>query len=442
MRNFYALGVRNSNSLTKLPYFYARIACLSLWQPRAVRDIVRDMPQPNLSACAVIVAGGSGKRAANHSQIPKQLQLLAGKPVIAWSIEAFSNDPRFSFIVIVCPESMRDSIQASVPDVPLIFAPSGMTRTASVRSGLSTARSKSFDTIFIHDAARPGLDRATLDALFEALAKGAKGCAPTRLVADALWNHNESGLTAPQDRETLLRVQTPQAFHASDIVAAYDALPQSEERADDIAVARDFGLTIVPVAGNHRLDKITWPQDFARMAMYLEAQLLPRTATGFDAHKFCDGDYVTLCGIKLPHSHGLAGHSDADVGWHALADAIYGALGAGDIGHHFPPTDARWKGAASSVFLKHAGDLVVGAGGVINHLDVTLICERPKVGPYRAQMVEETAKLLGLRPDQVSIKATTTEGMGFTGRMEGIAAQATATIMLPETFRGIAKGAD
>jgi 2-C-methyl-D-erythritol 4-phosphate cytidylyltransferase/2-C-methyl-D-erythritol 2,4-cyclodiphosphate synthase len=182
------------------------------------------------------------------------------------------------------------------------------------------------------------------------------------------------------------------------------------------------------------LEKITWPEDFDRMTRLLTPQLLPRIGTGFDAHRFAEGSFVTLCGIEVPHTHGGAGPSDADVAWQCLADAIDGALSAGDIGKHFPPTDPQWRGAASSIFLAHAGDMVRAAGGTINHVDLTIICERPKIGPHRDAMVQKTAQLLGLRESQVSVKATTTEGMGFTGRAEGIAAQATATILLPADF--------
>jgi 2-C-methyl-D-erythritol 4-phosphate cytidylyltransferase / 2-C-methyl-D-erythritol 2,4-cyclodiphosphate synthase len=274
-----------------------------------------------------------------------------------------------------------------------------------------------------------------LDALFEALAKGANGAAPARPVVDALWKTDGDGFSQAQPREGLMRIQTPQAFARNAITQAYDTLPQSEEMADDVAVARAYGLTVVPVTGSDRLDKITWPEDFASMTNLLAPPLLPRMGTGYDAHRFGAGDFVTLCGVEIGHDKGLAGHSDADVGWHALADAIYGALSAGDIGHHFPPSEARWKGAASSVFLKHAGDLVSASSGVINHVDVTLICEAPRVGPHRAAMIAATAQVLGLRIDQVSIKATTTEGMGFTGRREGIGAQASATVLLPESYR-------
>jgi 2-C-methyl-D-erythritol 4-phosphate cytidylyltransferase / 2-C-methyl-D-erythritol 2,4-cyclodiphosphate synthase len=400
------------------------------------------MNSNTLKACAIVVAGGIGSRAimpSGDAQRPKQLQILADKPVVRWCMDAFAADPRFGQIIVVCADSLRDNISAIAGPLVIDFATGGATRTASVRAGLALVDRAKTSLVFIHDAARPGLDQTTLDQLFAALEGGADGAVPARPVADALWHTDGPHLAHAQSRDGLLRVQTPQAFQASQILDAYTKLGPHEERADDVAVAREIGLKIVSVTGSSRLDKITWPEDFARMTQLLAPALLPRVGSGFDAHRFVDGDKVTLCGVEIAHSARLAGHSDADVGWHALADALYGALSAGDIGHHFPPSEARWKGAASSVFLNHAGEMVRASGGVINHVDVTLICEAPKVGPHRDTMVAATAKVLGLRIDQISIKATTTEAMGFTGRREGIAAQATATILLPDTFRQAAK---
>lgn len=389
-------------------------------------------------ACAIIVAGGTGSRAnagGQQSQAPKQVQMLGGKAVLRWSLEAFHCDPRFEQIIVVCADSLRPDISAIASPIKFAFATGGATRSASVRAGLALVDPKQIDLIFIHDAARPGLDQNTITNLIEALALGADGAAPARPVADALWRVQAGHLTDSQNRDDLLRVQTPQAFVAAKLLAAYAALGTDAERADDVAVAREMGLDVMTVQGSARLDKITWPQDFARMTQLLAPTLLPRVGSGFDAHRFEDGSKVTLCGVEIAHSAKLAGHSDADVGWHALADALYGGLSAGDIGHHFPPSQARWKGVASSVFLAHAGDMVRASGGIINHVDVTLICEAPRIGPHRDEMIALTAKVLGLRLDQVSIKATTTEAMGFTGRREGIAAQACATILLPDTFR-------
>jgi 2-C-methyl-D-erythritol 4-phosphate cytidylyltransferase / 2-C-methyl-D-erythritol 2,4-cyclodiphosphate synthase len=402
------------------------------------------MDHKSLTACAIIVAGGVGRRAGGGNKgreqinltVPKQLQALGGKPVIVWSVEAFSAHPQVIETIVVCADEYRETMTRMIAPLRVAYARAGPTRTASVRAGLALAKEVNADIILIHDAARPGLDTATLDLLIGAISAGHDGAVPVLPVADALWHSADDLLDQPQDRTGLLRVQTPQAFVGARILEAYDQLNDSDELADDIAVARQLGLWIAPVTGTARLDKITWPEDFARMTALLQPQLIARTGTGIDAHKFDKGSFVTLCGVQIAHTHGLAGHSDADVGWHALADAIYGGLGAGDIGHHFPPSDARWRGAPSSIFLQHAGDLVRASGGILTHVDVTLVCELPKVGPHRSAMIAATAQLLNLRLDQVSIKATTTEGMGFTGRREGIAAQASATLLLPDSYRG------
>jgi 2-C-methyl-D-erythritol 4-phosphate cytidylyltransferase/2-C-methyl-D-erythritol 2,4-cyclodiphosphate synthase len=394
-------------------------------------------------AAAILVAGGTGTRAKqpsvstnqswNHN-LPKQFQSLGGKAILRWSLEAFSRDPRFGAIVVVCAPEMRDQVLVSAGTIPILLADAGETRTQSVANGLRAAHSVGAQFSFIHDAARPGLSQAVLDTLFAALEAGAEGAAPGLPIADALWLAPQGQVQQAQTRDGLFRIQTPQAFKTSLIQDAYGTLPADQIPLDDVAVAKAHGATIHVVAGSLMLEKITWPEDFDRMTRLITPQLLPRIGSGFDAHRFAEGSFVTLCGIEVPHTHGLAGHSDADVAWHCLADAIYGALSAGDIGKHFPPTDPQWRGAASSIFLAHAGDMVRAAGGTINHVDLTIICERPKIGPHRDAMVQKTAILLGLRESQVSVKATTTEGMGFTGRAEGIAAQATATILLPADF--------
>jgi 2-C-methyl-D-erythritol 4-phosphate cytidylyltransferase/2-C-methyl-D-erythritol 2,4-cyclodiphosphate synthase len=394
-------------------------------------------------AVAILVAGGTGSRARRtlgeaptqlDSDLPKQFQNLAGKSVLRWSLEAFARDPRFGPTIVVCDPQMRDHVAACAGNLEVLYADSGSTRTQSVASGLKVAQSTDATFYFIHDAARPGLEQTTIDALFEALELGALGAVPALPLADALWRTGDTVLTASMDRSDLVRVQTPQAFAGPAIVKAYGALAAEETLADDVAVARQAGVAVISVAGSPRLDKITWPEDFARMTTILASQRLPRTGSGFDAHRFAQGQFVTLCGVEIPHTHGLAGHSDADVAWHSLADALYGAMAAGDIGKHFPPTDEKWRGAASHIFLSHAASLVREAHGVINHLDLTIICEKPKIGPHREAMVAATADLLGLARHQVSIKATTTEGMGFTGRQEGIAAQACVTVLLPADF--------
>lgn len=393
-------------------------------------------------AVAVLVAGGTGTRARKASPfasgqeevLPKQFQSLGGKAILRWSLEAFSRDPRFGGIVVVCAPEMRERVLAIAAGLEISLADAGATRTQSVANGLAQAKFMDARFCFIHDAARPGLSPIVLNRLFEALEAGADGAAPGIAIADALWFAQDDKVNTAHPRDGLVRIQTPQAFKASLIQEAYAALPNDQIPLDDVAVAKAFGAEVAVVTGSSELEKITWPEDIDRMTRLLAPQLLPRIGSGFDAHKFAPGSFVTLCGVEVPHSHGLAGHSDADVAWHSLADAIYGALSAGDIGKHFPPSDPQWRGAASSIFLTHAGDMVKAAGGLINHVDLTLICERPKIGPYRDAMVKQTAALLGLRETQVSVKATTTEGMGFTGRGEGIAAQATATILLPADF--------
>ncbi|MGB4828333.1 MAG: 2-C-methyl-D-erythritol 2,4-cyclodiphosphate synthase, partial [Paracoccaceae bacterium] len=231
-----------------------------------------------------------------------------------------------------------------------------------------------------------------------------------------------------QDRAGLYRAQTPQAFRFDAILAAHRAHPG--DALDDVQVARAAGLDVAIVEGDEDNLKLTFPGDFARGEAILRARSLDiRTGNGYDVHAFCDGDHVWLCGVKLPHGRGLLGHSDADVGMHALTDAIYGALAAGDIGRHFPPSDPQWKGAASSVFLTHAADLVRERGFALSNCDVTLVCERPKIGPHAIEMASVLARIIGVDTDRVSVKATTSERLGFTGREEGIAALATATLV-------------
>lgn len=393
-------------------------------------------------AVAIVVAGGTGSRARSiaNQGLPKQYQSLASKPVLRWSLEAFHSDPRFCAIIVVCAPDMAKIVGEIATAIPIHLAEAGATRTQSVAQGLAAAAPFSPDYCFIHDAARPGLSQNVLDALLAALQAGAQGAAPGLAIADALWRVEKQAIGQSQPRDGLVRIQTPQAFDFDCIQKAYRDLLPDQGLADDVAVARAAGAEVTLVAGSPLLDKITWPEDIDRMARLLAVPLLPRIGTGFDAHRFADGDFVTLCGVEVPHTRGLAGHSDADVAWHSLADAIYGALSAGDIGHHFPPSDPQWRGAASSIFLAHAGQMVQQAGGRIHHVDLTLICERPKIGPHRQSMIHQTATLLGLQESQVSVKATTTEGMGFTGRSEGIAAHATATILLPADY-ALAPGA-
>lgn len=385
---------------------------------------------------AIIVAAGSGIRAAGAAAapVPKQFQALGGRSVLAWSAAAFLADARVVRLVVVHAPGARGQVLAALGgdvDTRLVLVEGGATRTASVRAGLAAADSAA-TCVMVHDAARPGLDLSTLDALVTALEAGADGAVPVLPVADALWQADGPELVAARDRTGLVRVQTPQAFRLEALVAAYAALPEGAAAADDAEVARLAGLRVVSVAGSARLDKITWPGDHARMEQTL-APLVPATGTGYDAHRLGPGTHVTLCGVEIAHDGGLVGHSDADVAWHALCDAIYGALCEGDIGKAFPPSDPQWKGAPSRVFLEHAGRRVRDRGGRLVHVDVTVVCEAPRVGPHREAMRAATAEVLGIPVTRVSVKATTTEKMGYTGRGEGIAALASATVLLPDT---------
>jgi 2-C-methyl-D-erythritol 4-phosphate cytidylyltransferase/2-C-methyl-D-erythritol 2,4-cyclodiphosphate synthase len=304
-------------------------------------------------------------------------------------------------------------------------SPGGATRQESVRRGLE-ALTSSPALVLIHDAARPLVDRAIIDRVVAALADAPAAVAAMPVV-DSL--RRQSG--GPVDRDGLWQVQTPQGFRYNAILAAHRSAPD-DLATDDATLAEKAGIPITLVEGAMSNLKITRAGDLATAEAFLAARLGDiRTGSGFDVHKFAEGDHVTICGVRVPHSHALEGHSDADVGLHALTDAILGCIGLGDIGSHFPPTDPRWRGADSALFLRHAIDAVRERGGVLTHLDVTIICERPKVGPHRAAMVARVAEIAGLREDQVSVKATTPEGLGFTGRREGIAAQGLATVRLP-----------
>jgi 2-C-methyl-D-erythritol 4-phosphate cytidylyltransferase/2-C-methyl-D-erythritol 2,4-cyclodiphosphate synthase len=285
------------------------------------------------------------------------------------------------------------------------------------------------ERVLIHDAARPCVSRAVIDRVLAAL-DGAEGAAPALPVTDALWTGG-AFVEGTRDREGLWRAQTPQGFHLPAILAAHRAY--HGEAADDVAVARSAGLSVAIVEGCEDNIKITRPGDLQRAERILGGRgaMDIRTGNGFDVHRFGDGAGVTLCGVRVPHDRALEGHSDADVGWHALTDAILGALAQGDIGRHFPPSDPRWKGAPSDIFLRRACALAAEGGWRLTHLDLTLICERPKVTPHASAMIARTAEVTGLDAGAVSVKATTSERLGFTGREEGIAAMATATLVRP-----------
>ncbi len=378
---------------------------------------------------AVIVAAGSGQRAGPGAA--KQWRLLAGKPVARWSLEALLAAGAQEVVVVIPPGHESTAAEAFAGLANWITAPGGAQRHDSVRSGISALTCGAKDAVLIHDAARPLLKPALARELAQAALEH-DGALPALPMADTLKRDASDGSpisTAP--REGLWRAQTPQAFRREVLEAAYAAWPDGDVPTDDASVVERAGGSIHLAHGDPRLMKLTYPEDFEMAEALAGAARVTHVGMGFDAHRFGPGDGVWLCGVKIPHGQTLIGHSDADAGLHALTDAILGAIGEGDIGDHFPPTDPQWRGAASSVFLEHAAGLVAAKGGRVVNLDVTLICERPKIKPHRAAMRENLAGLLNLPLSAVSVKATTTEAMGFTGREEGLAAQAIATVELP-----------
>ena len=365
----------------------------------------------------IIVAAGRGSRMGGP--VPKQWQMLAGQPVIAHTLAAFAG---LSVVLVIHPDD-----RALAEGLGVRLVEGGATRDASVLAGLLALEGAGFTKVLIHDGARPLVSPALIDRLVSALDH--HDCAaPALPVSDALWRGADGRVTGTVDRAGLYRAQTPQAFRLDAILAAHRAHPGGA--LDDVQVARDAGLDVAIVEGDEDNLKLTWPGDFARAEAVLKGRKMDvRMGNGYDVHAFCEGDHVWLCGIKVPHSRGLLGHSDADVGMHALTDAIYGALALGDIGRHFPPSDPQWKGAASHIFLTHAIGMARERGYRLANCDVTLVCERPKIGPHAAAMQAELARIMGVDADRVSVKATTSERLGFTGREEGIAALATATLV-------------
>ncbi|MDE2134189.1 MAG: bifunctional 2-C-methyl-D-erythritol 4-phosphate cytidylyltransferase/2-C-methyl-D-erythritol 2,4-cyclodiphosphate synthase [Alphaproteobacteria bacterium] len=376
----------------------------------------------------LIVAAGKGERAGG--QAPKQYVPLLGLPMLRRSVEAFCHRPGALVQVMIGP-GQEARYQTAVSGLKLLPpAIGGATRQDSVRRGLEALAEAAPDFVLIHDAARPLVSSRLIDGVIAALQAGADAAIPLLTVADTLRRlDNGKWITVPRDG--LLRAQTPQGFRFGKILKAHRD-HAAHDVTDDMALAELAGLKIVAVPGEETNMKVTTAEDFAVAEGLLSARLGEvRTGSGYDVHRFVPGDHVWLCGVKIPHDHALEGHSDADAGLHALTDAILGAVAAGDIGQHFPPTDERWRGAPSRKFLDHAAGLVRDKGGAIVHCDVTIICERPKVSPHREAMRAKIAEILGLDVSRVSVKATTTEGLGFTGRREGLAAQALATVRLP-----------
>ncbi len=380
------------------------------------------------SCIAIIVASGRGTRFG--SDRPKQYLPLLGRPMLRYTLKAFAGHPKVSGVrAVIHPEDR--AIYNEAADGLDLLEPvfGGETRQDSVRLGLESLLDRAPDKVLIHDGARPLIGAPIIERVIDAL-DHQSGAVPALPVADTLKRVQDGVIGDTVDRQGLFRAQTPQGFAYHPILRAHRQM-KGQAMTDDAAVAEacSLGVTIVP--GDEGNLKITEGNDLQRAERQLSAGLRSRTGMGFDVHRLEPGDGLVLIGLTLPEPFCMIGHSDADVGLHALTDALLGALAAGDIGSHFPPSDPKWKGADSTLFLRHAADLIRAADGLIEHVDVTLICERPKIGPYRARMVKRLADLLTLPQHRVSVKATTTERLGFTGRGEGIAAQAVATVLLP-----------
>jgi 2-C-methyl-D-erythritol 4-phosphate cytidylyltransferase/2-C-methyl-D-erythritol 2,4-cyclodiphosphate synthase len=390
-----------------------------------------------MSGCiALVVAAGRGARFGGD--VPKQYRLLGGRPVLRHCLSTFCNHPGITGVRAVIHPDDRARYDAAAAGLTLLDpVPGGASRQESVRLGLESLENNAPALVLIHDAARPFVDNGSVTRALEALATSPGALVATPVV-DTLkragGDRDAPFVGETIDRAGLWRAQTPQGFRYPDILAAHRAAQQDGAGAgltDDAAVAERAGMAIALIMGSEDNFKVTSEEDLARAERILAAGHDIRTGNGFDVHAFGPGDHAWLCGIRVPHGRGLLGHSDADVGLHALTDAILGAIGDGDIGVHFPDSDPEWRGASSDRFLAHAGKLVAARGGAILNVDITLICQEPRIGPHREAMVARVAEILGLAQSRVSLKATTTEGLGFTGRGEGIAAQAVATVRLP-----------
>lgn len=390
-------------------------------------------------AVALIVAAGRGARAASESQQPKQYCQVGGRPMLTHTLSGFADHPGIDdILVVIHPDDVSLYREASAPFANRLLKEviGGARRQDSVRSGLEALVEMSPDIVLIHDAARPFVDKGLITRVIDGLAN--RVCAlPCLPVTDTLKREDGGHVTGTVSREGLRRAQTPQGFRFDAILAAHRAATQDSalDFTDDAAVAEWFGLEVTAVEGSEQNRKLTTAEDLTIADQIMRKDGTPsgttRVGSGYDVHALGPGDAVILCGVRIPHTKKLLGHSDADVGLHALTDALLGAIADGDIGTHFPPTDERWRGAPSKMFLKDAGDRIEARGGTIVHVDVTLLCESPRVGPHRDAMRSTMAEILGLDVSQVSVKATTNEQLGFVGREEGIAAMATATVILP-----------
>jgi 2-C-methyl-D-erythritol 4-phosphate cytidylyltransferase/2-C-methyl-D-erythritol 2,4-cyclodiphosphate synthase len=376
-----------------------------------------------MTIAALIVAAGRGTRAGGDC--PKQWQPLLGRRVIDWTLDAFLGAEGIDRILVVLHP---DDLDRLAPDPRIMVTTGGATRAESVRNGLEALASDPPNHVLIHDVARCCTKSPYIAYIaYKIRSSGLPALAPALPVTDALWTGVDGRVTGTRDRTGLYRAQTPQAFDFAAIIAAHRA--REGDAADDVAVARAAGIDVTILDGDEDNLKITHPHDFIRAEKILGNQMDIRVGSGYDVHRFGPGDHCMLCGVAVPHDRGLQGHSDADVGLHALTDAIYGGLAQGDIGRHFPPSDPQWKGAESHIFLRHAVGLADELGFKINNIDLTLVCERPKITPHAPAMQAALSEITGIAPDRISVKATTSERLGFTGREEGIAAQAVVTLV-------------
>ncbi len=388
------------------------------------------------SVAALIVAAGRGTRAGGDT--PKQYRRLAGRPVVSYAVEPFLASSRVDHILVVIDPSDDERYRQALPSSsPRLLAPvpGGNTRQASVRAGLEELARRAPDIVLIHDAARPFLSAALVDAAIDAITGGAVAAVPGLAVVDTIKVvAADRRVAATPDRAGLRAIQTPQAFAFRPLLEAHRRAVDGPAQTDDAAVMEWAGMPVTVFPGDPANVKLTHPEDFDAAERRLRghhAMNDVRTGQGYDVHAFGDGDHVWLGGVRVPHDRGVIAHSDGDVVLHAATDALLGALGDGDIGTHFPPSDPRWKGASSDRFLAHATALLTARGGIVSNLDVTVVCEAPRIGAHREAMRQRMATILGIDPGRIGIKATTSEKMGFTGRREGLAALAVATIRLP-----------
>jgi len=378
---------------------------------------------------ALVVAAGSGERAGGG--VPKQFHVVQGRPIVRWAVEAFTRHPQVERVTTVVAPGQATAAAAALSGVEVrILDRGGATRQESVAAGLEALASDPPQTVLIHDGARPRPGAALISRVIDALSN-ADGVVPTVPLSDTLKETGDDGhILRTLPRAGLHGAQTPQGFRFDLILGAHRAASEETLATDDSSLLETAGHVVQAVAGDPENLKVTGPGDFARAERLFGARL-PRTGQGFDVHRFGPGESVQLLGVRLPHGQALVGHSDADVGLHAVTDAILGALAQGDIGQHFPPEDPRWRDADSAKFLQHAGAMALEAGAEITHVDVTIICEAPAVAPHRERMRQSVADILGMPVAAVSVKATTTEGLGFAGRREGIATFALATVLVP-----------